>query len=79
MFISHRLEEIFEIADSATVLKDGRLVGSVPIVEVSHDRLVAMMIGRNFADIYPPKARAEEIGEIVVEARTSWWAPVSRE
>jgi ribose transport system ATP-binding protein len=69
VFISHRLEEIFEIADSATVLKDGRLIGSVPIVEVSHDRLVAMMIGRNFADIYPPKARAQEIGEVVVEAR----------
>jgi ribose transport system ATP-binding protein len=69
VFISHRLDEIFEIADTATVLKDGRLVGTVPVGEVNHDGLVAMMIGRNLADIYPRKAAAAEIGETVVEAR----------
>ena len=69
VFISHRLDEIFEIADSATVLKDGRLVGTVPIGEVNHDQLVAMMIGRNLADIYPPKARSDEVGDVVVDAK----------
>jgi ribose transport system ATP-binding protein len=69
VFISHRLDEIFEIADSATVLKDGKLVGSVRIADVNHDKLVSMMIGRNLADIYPAKAAANEIGETVVDAR----------
>jgi ribose transport system ATP-binding protein len=69
VFISHRLDEIFEIADSATVLKDGKLVGSVPIAAVDRNKLVAMMIGRNLADIYPPKAQEGEVGEVVVDAK----------
>ena len=69
VFISHRLDEVFEIADGATVLKDGKLVGSVPIGDVNRDKLVSMMIGRNLADIYPAKAEAGEIGETVVDAR----------
>ena len=69
VFISHRLDEIFEIADSVTVLKDGKLVGSVPIDAVDHNKLVAMMIGRNLADIYPPKAQKGEVGEVAVEAK----------
>ena len=69
VFISHRLDEIFEIADSATVLKDGKLVGSVPIGAVDRNKLVAMMIGRNLADIYPPKAQEGEVGEVVVDAK----------
>ena len=57
VFISHRLDEVFEIADGATVLKDGKLVGSVRIADVNRDKLVSMMIGRSLADIYPAKAR----------------------
>ena len=69
VFISHRLDEVFEIADSVTVLKDGKLVGSVPIDAVDRNKLVAMMIGRNLADIYPPKAQKVEVGEVAVEAK----------
>jgi ribose transport system ATP-binding protein len=69
VFISHRLDEVFEIADSVTVLKDGKLVGTVPIDAVDRNKLVAMMIGRNLADIYPPKAQKGEVGEVAVEAK----------
>jgi ribose transport system ATP-binding protein len=69
VFISHRLDEVFEIADSVTVLKDGKLVGSLPIDAVDRNKLVAMMIGRNLADIYPPKAQKGEVGEVAVEAK----------
>ena len=69
VFISHRLDEVFEVADSVTVLKDGKLVGSVPIDAVDRNKLVAMMIGRNLADIYPPKAQKVEVGEVAVEAK----------
>jgi ABC-type sugar transport system ATPase subunit len=55
IFISHRLDEVFDIADSVTVLKDGRLVATCPVAELNHAKLVSMMIGRQLADIYPPK------------------------
>ena len=55
IYISHRLEEIFRIADRVTVIKDGRIVGTYDVGELDRDRLVAMMVGRQVDDIYPPK------------------------
>ena len=55
IYISHRLEEIFEIADRVTVLKDGKYVGTRDIGDLNRDRLVSMMVGRELADIFPPK------------------------
>ena len=52
LYISHRLEEIFEICDRVTVLKDGALVDTVGIADTDQDRLIAMMVGRNVEDIY---------------------------
>jgi ribose transport system ATP-binding protein len=46
IYISHRIEEIFQIADRVTVLRDGRLVGTCRLGEVSRDRLIEMMLGR---------------------------------
>ena len=51
VYISHRLEEVFEIADRVTVLKDGRLVGSWPIAEVDMGRLVRAMTGRDLGAV----------------------------
>jgi ribose transport system ATP-binding protein len=53
VYISHRLEEIFDIADRVTVLKDGRLVGTKPVSETDRGMLISMMVGRRFDDIYP--------------------------
>lgn len=47
LYISHKMEEIFEVADTATVLKDGRVVGTVPVCDVCVDDLVSMMVGRD--------------------------------
>jgi ribose transport system ATP-binding protein len=55
VYISHRLREIFEIADTITVLKDGKLVGTKALPEVTEDSLITMMVGRTLADRYPPK------------------------
>ena len=55
IYISHRLEEIFEIADRVTVLKDGKYVGTRPICELNRDQLVSMMVGRELIDIFPQK------------------------
>ncbi|TIS42519.1 MAG: sugar ABC transporter ATP-binding protein [Mesorhizobium sp.] len=53
VYISHRLEEIFRLADRVTVLKDGKLVGTVRTDKVTRDQLISMMVGRELADIYP--------------------------
>ena len=51
------------------MLKDGKLVGSVPIDAVDRNKPVTMMIARNLADIYPPNAQKGEVGEVAVEAK----------
>jgi ribose transport system ATP-binding protein len=53
VYISHRLQEIFEIADDVTVLKDGRGVGTQPIAQVSRAGLIQMMVGRPLDEVFP--------------------------
>lgn len=55
LFISHRLAEVMQLADRITVLKDGALVGTRKRSEVNEADLVNMMVGRELADIFPPK------------------------
>jgi ribose transport system ATP-binding protein len=65
IYISHRLVEIFEIADRVTVLKDGRLVGTRTVSEVTMPELVKMMIGRELKDVYPK--RKGSFGDVILE------------
>lgn len=55
IYISHRLREIFELADQVTVLKDGRYVDTRAVNAVTMDDLVRLMIGRELADVYPKR------------------------
>ena len=52
IYISHRLEEIVQICDSVTILKDGAYVDTLPIAEVTKDSLIQQMVGRPMTDIY---------------------------
>jgi len=61
IFISHRLPEVFAIADRITVLRDGEVVGTVGRDAIDADGLVAMMVGRALSTAYPP--RASRMGE----------------
>jgi simple sugar transport system ATP-binding protein len=49
LYISHHLEEIYEICDTVTVLRDGRRIVTAPVAELDHDRLVAAMVGGELA------------------------------
>ena len=69
VYISHRLEEIFRIADRVTVLKDGRLVGVRDVPGLDQRQLVAMMVGRPLADIFPPKRRVDPMAPVVLAVR----------
>jgi ABC-type sugar transport system, ATPase component len=55
IYISHRLEEIFAIADRVTVLRDGKSVGTNPINSINEAQLIRMMVGREVSTIYPPR------------------------
>ena len=57
VYISHRLDEIFRIADRVTVLRDGAHVGTLPIGEVTRERLIELMVGRKLESEFP-KVRA---------------------
>ncbi len=65
VYISHRLKEIFELADEVTVLKDGRYIDTRQVAEVDMDDLVRLMIGRDLSDVYPKRAAAP--GDVVLE------------
>jgi len=55
IYISHRLDEIFRIADRVTVLKDGVRVATRSVAEVNRDQLISMMVGRPLSDVFPPR------------------------
>ncbi|MHC4556093.1 MAG: sugar ABC transporter ATP-binding protein [Planctomycetota bacterium] len=52
VYITHKLDELFQIADSVTVLRDGKLVGSSSIEDLTHDDIVRMMVGRDIKDFF---------------------------
>ncbi len=56
LYISHRLEEIFEIADSVTILRDGFHISTSLIADITPDDIVKMMVGRELGDLYSKKA-----------------------
>lgn len=64
IFISHRLEEVFELADRVTVLRDGHYVGTREVGQVTHDELIHMMVGRTLDDLFP-KLDVEQ-GDVVL-------------
>ena len=63
VYISHFLEEVQQIADRLTILRDGQVIGTHAVPDVSADDIVTMMVGRNVKDLYPHSKRqfGEEI------------------
>ena len=67
VFISHRLEELFEIADRVTVLRDGAYVDTRSMDGVTQDDLIRMMVGRTVTDLFPKQD--VEAGEVVLRVK----------
>ena len=67
IYISHRLEELFEIADRVTVLRDGETVATRAMSEVDQTELIRLMVGRELSAVFPK--REVIIGETVLEVR----------
>lgn len=56
IIITHKLNELFEISDSVTVLRDGEYVGCYPIEEMTEKKLVSLMVGRELNEMFPKQA-----------------------
>jgi ribose transport system ATP-binding protein len=67
IFITHRLEEVFRIADRVVVLRDGQRVGSMPISEATPDKVIHLMVGRELTEMFHKEET--EIGEPLMEVR----------
>lgn len=65
IYVSHRLDEIFALADEFTVLRDGVVSGHGAVADVTPDDLIRLMVGRDITDIFPAKSTSR--GEAVLE------------
>lgn len=65
VFISHKLSEVFRIADVVTVLRDGQLIGTVETQSTDSSEIIRMMVGRHINDLYPEKR--DEAGEPIMQ------------
>lgn len=67
MYISHRLDEIFQIADRVTVIRDGEFIRTEDVDKVTKDALVSWMVGRTLHNLYPKEE--VELGTVVLEGK----------
>jgi ABC-type sugar transport system ATPase subunit len=68
IFVTHRLEEVMEICDRYTVLRDGRLVGSGAVAETNVDRIIRLMVGREVSALFAQRQHTG-FGEIALAVR----------
>jgi ribose transport system ATP-binding protein len=67
IYISHRLDEVFRIADRVTVLKDGQWMGTLDVTDVTKPELIRLMVGRNLDEAFPTATLGDH--EVVLEVR----------
>ncbi|MFP3090440.1 sugar ABC transporter ATP-binding protein [Treponema sp. TIM-1] len=67
IYISHKMEEIFQIADLVTVMRDGRVIGTYPVQDLTGDKLISLMVGRDTTHRFPPVESV--IGEVCLEVK----------
>jgi rhamnose transport system ATP-binding protein len=69
LYVSHRLEEVFELSDRLTVLRDGRLVRTCPTADVNRDGLIRMMVGRELTDYAGGPWQPPRTGNVLLDVR----------
>ena len=67
IYISHKLDEIFQLCDAVTVIRDGYIVGTKPIGELTRNEMISMMIGREIENEWPERPRCA--GETIMEVQ----------
>ncbi len=69
IFISHNLDEIMELAQRVTVLRDGQLIATVGTEALTPDSIAQMMVGRELSNLYPPKHEPDVDAPVVLRVR----------
>lgn len=69
IYISHRMAEIFELCDSATILKDGQYVDTYNIADIDTDDIIRAMVGRELGDLYPAKSSNIDKSKEILKVR----------
>lgn len=67
IYISHRLDEVFQVTDRITILRDGQYVTTINTADTNRQELVSLMVGRKLTESYPSRSHA--LGEVVLEAK----------
>jgi inositol transport system ATP-binding protein len=73
IYITHKMDEIFKIADDITILRDGKWVDSGPAADFTPDKLISLMVGREITNLFPKEDLP--IGEVILEARNLTQGP----
>ena len=60
VYTTHKMDEVFRLADRISVLRDGRLVGTAPASDLSPAKLISLMVGREMADVFPTRSLPTE-------------------
>ncbi|MEM7023861.1 MAG: sugar ABC transporter ATP-binding protein [Pseudomonadota bacterium] len=68
IFVTHRLDEVMQICDRATVLRDGRKVGTEAVADLTVDDLIRMMVGRSMSQLFTPLG-SRDVGEVILEVQ----------
>jgi ribose transport system ATP-binding protein len=69
IYISHRMQEVMDLADRISVLRDGRYVGDLNRAEATHDKVVALMVGRELSNQYFPPKREHTSSDVMLEVK----------
>jgi ribose transport system ATP-binding protein len=67
IYISHRMDEVMELSDRITVMRDGKYVGDLTRAEATRDKLISMMVGRTFTSRYPDRPEMNVSGQPILE------------
>src|SRR5690606_6800404 len=73
LYISHRMNEISELADECTVFRNGRNIATYAAGTRSEDEVIEMMIGREYSHVFPPKPQRPPAAAPVLECRHLSW------
>ena len=76
IYISHKLSEVFVLADRVTVLRDGQYIGTKAVADTNERELISMMVGRTIDELFPKQEA--RVGEVVLELRNLTREPYTR-
>lgn len=67
IYISHKMEEIEQIGDDVTIMRDGKWIATKPVAEITTDEIISLMVGRDLTHRFPPKTNKP--GEVILEVK----------